>query len=324
MSRHVWSIDRRRARGAARAGRVVVSFVALAVAACQTTTPTGAPASGPVGPGATAQGTAGPVAVTPGVAAGRVTLEDGRPLEGATVLAIGVEYGTEYAASTDAGGGYRSTVEQLGSYRMAAWIETAFEGETFFFPLEPAGAVDTHFRGQDGIVKDFEWRLSGPASWASHLDPTDRDSRIGGVIGVFVYDPVRDPTAADALRLEPGSRILIELRPLTDRIDGIPAQPISVEIVVDEATGPYTIGEVGDLRDVPLAGYEASASLVGPDGTTSALVLGVTCTKSGCPLKPAGLAATAEVRFVAADQIVHSRPYQGQPAAGLAMYVHRD
>jgi hypothetical protein len=309
----------------ARARLVVArGLIALALASVLGCGPAATAVPGTTRPLATgsAPATAGAQPATRGVAAGTVTYADGRPLPGAQVIVIGIEYETEVDAVTDAGGAYSATVAELeATYRMAASIETPFDGETYQFPLEPDGG-DTHFRGADGISRDFVWRLEGPGSWASHLDPSDRTSLIGGIIGVFVYDPISDPSGANALVLEPDDIITVTLRPLTSLIDGSDADVVTAQVVIEEATGPYE-GEVGDLRDVPLARYEASATLTQAGGAVTNLVVGVRCTRSGCPIRPASMAPTAEVRFLPADPNVHSRPFQGQPAAGIALYVQR-
>jgi hypothetical protein len=239
------------------------------------------------------------------------------------VLAIGIEYETELGAQTDSAGAYQASIEQTdANYRLVAWIETAFDGETFRFPLEPVGGPDTHFYGADGIARDFIWKLNGRGSWASQFPADDRRAFVGGTIGVFVYDPIRDPTAALAMKLPVGSAIEVKLRPVTPLVDGTTGQMITVRIPILKATGPNTIGEVGALTDVPLARYEATAKVIDPSGGTTDLVIGATCSRSGCPLKPANLSATTDIRFVPAESRVHSRPFQGQPVAGLALYAH--
>jgi hypothetical protein len=281
----------------------------------------GAPSQG-VGTAETAAPRA-PASAVPGRMIGRASYADGRPLGGADVTAIGVEYATEVDARTDQSGNYAATIAQTdGNYRMAAWIEAPFDGQTYRFPLEPAASPDTHFLGRDGISKDFVWKLSGRASWASQMAADDRRGFVGGIIGVYVYDPVTDPSASKAMMLPAGSVIDVTLRPLTPLIDGTMAQPVTTRVSVVKATGPSTIGEVGSLTDVPLARYEASATVTDPAGKATDLLVGATCSRSGCPLKPPPLAAIAEIRFVPADALVHSRPFQGQAVAGVYLYMH--
>lgn len=267
-------------------------------------------------PGATASAVAGHMV-------GRAFTSDARPIRGADITAIGTEYATEVDAKTDQSGNYSATIGQTdGNYYMAAWIEAPFDGQTYRFPLEPVGSPDTHFLGRDGISKDFVWKLSGRASWASQMQADDRRGMIGGIIGVYVYDPVTDPAASKAMALPAGSVIDVTLRPLTPLIDGTMAQPITTRISIAKATGPSTISEVGALTDVPLARYEASSTATDVTGKATDLLVGATCTRSGCPLKPPPLAAISEVRFVPADALVHPRPYQGQAVAGVTLYVH--
>ena len=296
---------------------IAVAAIGLLIAAACSPTASQSPSASPGSPVGSPSNTA-----TAGQVAGRVSYADGRPLPGAHVLVIGVEYATELDLQSDSDGTYGGVIEQQdANYRMAAWVESPFEGETYRFPLEPVGDPDTHFRGADGFAKDFVWRLTGRGSWASHLQADDRSGLIGGIVGVFVYDPLTDPTAASALALPVGSIIDVTLTPLTPLVDGSDAQPITVTITIEEETGPYTIGEVGALTDVPLGRYEATATVTEPGGTARGLVVGATCTRSGCPLKPAALADTAELLFPPADPLVHSRPFQRQPVAGLALYV---
>jgi hypothetical protein len=273
-------------------------------------------------PGASVSSGAPASTASAGQVAGRVTYADGRPLPGAHVLVIGVEYATELDLQSNANGTYGGAIEQKdANYRMAAWVEAPFEGATYRFPLEPVGTPDTHFLGADGFAKDFAWRLTGRGSWAGQLQADDRRGLIGGIAGVFVYDPLSDPTAAAALALPVGSTIDVTLTPTTPLVDGSQAQPLTATVTITEATGPSTIGEVGALTDVPLGRYRATATVTEPGGSPRPLLLGVTCSRSGCPLKPAALSDTAEMLFPPADPLVHSRPYQRQPVAGLALYV---
>ena len=260
-----------------------------------------------------------------GAAAGRVTFADGRPLADAHILVIGIEYETEIDAPLDGSGNYRATIEQTdANYRLAGWVDVPFEGETYHLPLEPVGDTDTHFLGADGISRDFVLRLTGRGSWAGQMQADDREALIGGIIGVFVYDPISDPTAARALALPVGSRITVSLRPVAPTlIDGSPAMSITFDVPITRQTGPSTIGEVGDLRGVPLGRFGATATLTDGSGAVTNLVLGVTCSRSGCPLKPASMSPSAEISFLPADNLVHSRPFQGQAVAGLALYVQR-
>jgi hypothetical protein len=270
-------------------------------------------------PQTSAGATLAPVA---GMVTGRISHADGRPLPDAHVLVIGVDYVTELDLRTNADGVYQGTIaDESANYRLAAWVDAPFEGETYHFPLEPVGDPDTHFLGAEGLVKDFVWQLTGVGSWANELDPDDPEDRIAGSPGLYVYDPNTDPTGERALDVPIGSVVEITLRPLTALVDGSEAEPISSAITIEEEMGQFTITEVGVLSEIPIARYEVSATVTEPGGSAQMLLVAANCTSSECPIRPPPMAATAELAFRPANQSVHRRPFQGQPGAGIAIYV---
>ncbi len=165
---------------------------------------------------------------------GRVTDSAGRTLPGADVYGdLQLLEDRALESATGADGHYRIELDTpFSSWRMSAQYATTYNGidYRFFHPLDDRDVV-----GEDGGVRDFEWRLSGP---------TDQP---GGTYGamVMVYVEYSDPPL-DARYVE-----------LTLTPDG----PL-----VDGSTG-RTITAVGDLvADVPVGRYSYSARYVDPAG----------------------------------------------------------
>jgi hypothetical protein len=255
----------------------------------------------------------------PGRVSGQVTYSDGRPLSGATVVAIGVEYATEISATTGQDGTFTISIEQRdANYRAAAWIDVEKDGQTYQFPLEPVGDPDTHFHGEKGLAKDFTWKVTGQASWRGHLQPDDPRSFIGGSIALYDYDPNTDPAADRRVGLPVGSVIEITFLPSTPLIDGTEVDTFTREVTIDAPSGRFS--PVATIVDVPLASYAVTATGRSPGGEATDLLLTANCVKTGCPARPPALGARAVLDFVPADPLVHSRPYQSQPVAGVAIY----
>jgi hypothetical protein len=255
----------------------------------------------------------------PGVVSGQVTYSDGRPLPDTTVAAISVEYETEISATSGEDGTYTIPIEQRdANYRAVAWIDVARDDQTYRFPLEPVGDPETHFHGEEGLAKDFIWKLTGQASWGTHLQPGDPRSFIGGSIALYDYDPNTDPASDRRVGLAVGSVIEITFFPSTPLIDGTEMGSFTREVTIDAPSGRFS--PVATVVDVPLASYEVAARVRSPDGEVTDLLLSARCVKTGCPARPPALDAMADLEFLPADSSVHSRPYQSQPVAGIEIY----
>jgi len=109
-------------------------------------------------------------AATPDHIAGRVTLPDGKPLQGdvrdITVVIYGVTMAGANVTLTPAvgdDGRYRQKVP-AGSYSFGTGeVKFSFNNREFILPLEPVGRLWQKRRSaDDGIVQDFVLRLTGP------------------------------------------------------------------------------------------------------------------------------------------------------------------
>ncbi len=117
----------------------------LLSASCQTSSPD---------PGATDPGKP-----TPGYVTGKVVDTQGRPLEGVEIVIDNtLFYNTNLLTNTDAKGAYRVKTPN-GSWQATAEIRRTYNGKSYRLDLAPDNS--NAFAGDEGAVRNFEWRLSG-------------------------------------------------------------------------------------------------------------------------------------------------------------------
>ncbi|MVM41677.1 carboxypeptidase regulatory-like domain-containing protein [Spirosoma sp. HMF3257] len=96
---------------------------------------------------------------TGGYLSGRVVDTQGKPLPGVTIIADNTMfYNNNILATSDANGNYRIQTPN-GSWVATAQIRRTYNGKGYMLDLE-ADKTDA-FSGNDGAVRNFQWKLSG-------------------------------------------------------------------------------------------------------------------------------------------------------------------
>lgn len=261
----------------------------------------------------------GQAKVEKGIAKGRVTYSNGKPLPGANITLTS----TEYAAGIDGKSGSDGTYEinignKESNYRIHAWFEANYNDQVFLFPLEPQ-TNETTFYGANGISMNFIWKVSGRGWWST--DEADPRSYVGMSVEVSGYDRDSDPGATKPLNASPGSKVELTFTPAGKMIDGSEGQTINKTIDLPKGVERYS-GRVGRLSDIPVGNYRVTAKLI-DGGSTRDLKVAYTCNRSApiCSTKTSGFAPAADVKIASDRSVVHSRPYQGPPVAEVALFL---
>ncbi len=211
---------------------------------------------------------------------GTVTDPRGQPLEGAEIEVSGTSLAGErvrFTARSDASGRYALPVAR-GVYKINATLTTHYQGKRWRLRLHPCdGDNEMVSAGSAPVVKDFQWRLTGPIPGG---DPTLADSYYGG--SLWVRCSGEDDHIREAI-LAAGPEHFVctfTFTPVGPRIDGGPGEVLtmartvealwSTETNVDLEATPY-------LHDIPLGQYTLTASLMssGLPGRTAPVPISV-------------------------------------------------
>ena len=262
----------RPARGRGRLIAGVAAVVALVIACIAGAVVLAGLGSGGRGGGSSAAsaGTgSGRGAARPGLVTGRITDAAGQPLRDAEVRVTVSGLAADGSPATftppvDAAGRYAQEVPE-GQYGVSATVGLSREGRRFTFPLHPTDNAPPANRAPSapGIVKDFEWRMSG-------LRPLGTEGRRGSHYGGTVYlGP--GPFTAELAQQFPGGTVEVTLTPAGALFDGSPGRPVT------ERRGVAEIGSTtrGYLLDIPLGVYTATARVIGANGAEQPLGLRV-------------------------------------------------
>lgn len=207
------------------------------------------------------------VDLEPGLAQGTVTTSAGEPLEGAKLYLTGLstEAGSQVQANaeTDSDGFYSIEVPD-GEFEMSASYPIEdYEGQTWtnweLYPLD-GEPMFSPFDGEDGLVRDFEWRLSGPIAGE---DPDDAFSYYGAYIQLNYQEENTGATPQD-------TRFTFVLTPTVPLADGSEGGEITYERTFAQLGGyddDSTLDTGGTLYDIPLGKYTLSGSIALPDGS---------------------------------------------------------
>ncbi|CAG7655038.1 stalk domain-containing protein [Paenibacillus allorhizosphaerae] len=192
--------------------------------------------------GMTRQG--GAETVEPGIVKGRVTDAQGKPMEGAEVVADNqLIYNSNAIDVTDVNGYYRIPLGMRATtWHASAKIERPYNGKSYTFNLVPDN--DNPFTGDDGAIRNFTWNASG-------AKPEGCYSCRGRVL--FYMMDLMNPKG---LTLPPPNRedVEITLTPDGPLVDGSPGQVIKGH----GTNSPDGFG----MQDVPLGRYTIIASYV--------------------------------------------------------------
>lgn len=192
-------------------------------------------------------GQRGTETVEPGIVKGRVTDAQGKPIEGAEVVADNqLIYNSNGAAVTDANGYYRIPLGmRAATWHVSAKINRPYNGNTYTFDLVPDN--DNPFTGNDGAIRNFTWNASG-------TKPEGCYSCRGRVL--FYMMDLTNPK--DPALLPPDREdVEITLTPDGPLVDGSPGQVIKGH----GTNSPDGFG----IQDVPLGRYTIQARYV-PEG----------------------------------------------------------
>lgn len=168
---------------------------------------------------------------------GRVRDTQGNPLAGAEVVADNqLLHDSNVVGATRADGTYELQLEKAAAtWKVSAQIQRQYNGRSYTLPLHPSNA--SPFAGNEGAVRDFEWKLTGARPE-------------GGVYGFPVIfnlmdyvDPADGSTPTDRNNIE------LTLTPAGPRVDGSTGAPVTGRGadsgdgfgIQDVALGRYTI-----------------------------------------------------------------------------------
>ncbi len=171
------------------------------------------------------------------IVTGSVTTIAGTPLAGVEVFADNtLFYDANITVHTDENGKYRIELPDNppGPWNIAGYVNTDYHGESYRLRLHPL--LDQAVVASEGGVRDFQWRLAGPA--------LDGDSFYGEDVWVDEYD------FGSALWIDD---VELTFEPLEPLIDGS-----TVEAFTRRPEGKK-------IADVPLGYYRVSARYV-PEG----------------------------------------------------------
>lgn len=215
----------------------------------------------------------------PGVIKGRVTDEQGDPVAGAELRVVGYTGGSNlgqniFTTTTGSDGTYRAEVED-GLYEVLGQTVVRWSGADYRFNLDAVDGACDQALSADGIVEDFELRLSGLQVCFDEIDPDDYLDYHGGAVQLYT-DFTTEPS--------PDSVVVYVLTPLEPLADGSPGEVIEQSRTVaalGTSFGP--IDETYSLYDIPLGRYGVRAQLIEPDGTVSDLLLSSDATPEPAP-----------------------------------------
>nr|WP_055501386.1 carboxypeptidase-like regulatory domain-containing protein [Nonomuraea pusilla] len=181
---------------------------------------------------------AGTEDVEPGVLKGRVADAQGRPVEGAEVVADNqVLHDSNAVVRTGADGTYRVRTNIGVTFHATATVTRRYNGQEYTMSLAPDD--DAPFAGPSGAIRNFTWKLSG--------ERPDGLGFYGGKV-LFHLDPT-DPLDPDAFLDD--EKVRLSLTPDGPLVDGSPGAAIS-----------RRAGRNGDgsgLEDVPIGRYRITA-----------------------------------------------------------------
>lgn len=205
--------------------------------------------------------------VVPNRATGTVTNANGEPIEGAEINLYGLSTvaGEDILDTTrSAADGTYSLEVPDGELQLYADYTFPYGGQQWTdYSLFPVGGPDstTVFDGAEGVVQDYELRISGLEPGG---DPNDDFAYYGGYIHVNYSEENSGTTPQDAA-------FTFVLTPTGPLADGSEGETITVERSYAQLSGgddDDTLDTSSVLYDIPVGTYTMSGELALPDGTT--------------------------------------------------------
>ncbi|WP_182906088.1 carboxypeptidase-like regulatory domain-containing protein [Microbispora sp. H13382] len=187
-------------------------------------------------------GEAEPGEVEPGVLKGRVVDAQGRPIEGAEIVADNqVLYDSNEVVRTGGDGRYRVATNIGVTFHASATMTRRYNGREYTLSLAPDD--DAPFAGPSGAIRNFTWKLSG--------EKPDGLGFYGGKV-LFRVDLNDQLDAGTFLEDEKVRLTLVPDGPLIDGSEG--------SRIVRTATRN---GDGSGLEDVPIGRYRITADYEG-------------------------------------------------------------
>lgn len=220
--------------------------------------------------------TAADIAPQKNIAAGRVTLEGGKPLTGniedISIRIYGVsEAGEKVRYSPPVKNGAYKQKLAPGQYAFdPAKIQVRFGDTVFTLPLAPVGKLwNKQQDAEEGIVQDFVWKPTGQAeTYGRPASPNNHTHWYGMSLGMQPQGWRNDINKAPP-KLPAGTKLVFTLTPLSQSIDGRDLKPLTIE----REFKPDALTPNDDLNDLPPANWEITGVAKLPDGSTKPLLL---------------------------------------------------
>ncbi|MBL0693891.1 carboxypeptidase-like regulatory domain-containing protein [Comamonas sp. JC664] len=189
------------------------------------------------------------------VVKGKATDTAGRPLAGVEVVADNqVLYNSDVVGVTGADGTYRLELGQAAAtWNTSARLKRDFNGRSYTFELHPSNA--SPFAGNEGAVRDFDWRLTGARPG-------------GGFYGSGVFFRLADYVdPADPDQALQDEHMELTLTPVGPLVDGSTGSPVT-------GRGTST-GDGFGMPDVAIARYTVTGRYAPPGQAVRPLLVRV-------------------------------------------------
>ena len=232
---------------------LIMTTTLLTLTACGGTSTGSAGTGGP--------GTPGGVTAMPGTLSGQVLDERGTPVQDALIITEPASYTGAVFTRTDAQGRYR-TVElntNVAPYYAYAYKQVTYNGRAYCVRL--AGETGTEYDAYNpkaGAVKNWRWRLSGPAD--------SSDAVWGGTVKLENVAQLRD----DPAYVEWNVIVELTFTPAGPLIDGSVGDTVVLQGQREAA-----------FKDIPVGKYTVTAREVQADGTRTLLRLNTKYSEAG-------------------------------------------
>jgi hypothetical protein len=194
-----------------------------------------------------------------GTVSGTVVDSHGKPIAGARVR-IENDW-SYYDVSTNAEGKYTSPTLPLGGFKVVAWATIPYQGQDYTLRMGMPQASDyDYFDPKDGVVRNFEWQISGRI-------PDRAAADAGGYFGAALELMSGTGSIWDE-RMNPGDKVYVTLKPTSPLIDGSIGEVIERSFTIKSGNDTYL------LLDIPTGQYEISCVRVTPENYQEQLLIG--------------------------------------------------